>query len=141
MKKYNKIMLSLIIVSTFLMSCRKYEDGPDISLVPRKQRVANTWVIVKAVDDDRDVTNDYDHYELYLTKDGFAELDAKYNVFGESYSTETAGTWMFKNEQENILFDYEDDAQDGEYQILRLTMHEMWLRKTGDDLALYLQTK
>lgn len=135
----------LITLSTVLLvgasSCKKYNEGPAISLVPKQERVANTWVVQKAFEDGQDVSDQYDQYELYLTSDGDAQLTAKYKAFGVNYTTETNGTWTFQNEKQEIMFDYEDDDQDGTYQILRLTQDEFWLRKIGSDLELRLIQK
>lgn len=135
-------ILSLFLITTGLIEgCRKYEDGPAISLIPKKERVANTWVVEKALADNMDVTGDYDHYEIYLTNDGDAELTAQYTVFGIHYITDTDGTWQFTNNQSNIQFNYEDDSQDAEYQILKLTEKEFWLRQVGQELELHLKEK
>lgn len=140
MKTMKTILIGLIASAT-IVSCNKYEEGPAISLIPKKERVANTWVIYHAEDNGNDVSDDYDQYELYLTSDGDAELSADYTFLGTQYQTETNGTWNFTSDKENISFDYEDDSQDGEYQILMLTEEEMRLRKTGDDLELRFTEK
>lgn len=129
------------LLSIFITSCKKYEDGPDINLIPRKDRVANTWIIEKAYADNQDVTADYRAYELYLTNDGDAELKGEFSVFGQDFLYETDGTWQFTNNDENIKFDYENDDADAEYQILRLTDKELWLREVGAELELHLQEK
>ena len=121
--------------------CKKYEDGPLISIIPKNERVANTWVIDRAMADNQDVTADYNQYQLYLTRDGDAELTASYKVFGVTYTTDTDGTWEFTNNKDNIKFDYEDDGQDKEYQILKLTEKEFLLREVGAELELHLREK
>lgn len=136
-KKVSLLTLTVVLVS----SCSKYEEGPEINLTPKKDRVANTWVIEKATDQDEDVTADFENYELYLTSDGDAELDAKYDAFGQTFENETNGTWTFLNDDKDIEFDYEDDSQDAMYQILKLTKKEMWLREVGKDLELHLKSK
>lgn len=122
-------------------SCRKYEDGPLISLTSRKKRVANTWVINRAYENGREVTHRFEHYELYLTENGSAELDANYTVFGYTFEDETSGTWRFINKDEEIQFNFEHSSQDATYMILRLTKDEFWLRKLSSDLELELREK
>lgn len=139
MIKKTATLLGLIIFT--FTACSKYESGPDITIIPRKDRVANTWVIEKALENGEDVTDQFDNYELYLTRDGDAELDAHYTVFGETFEYQTNGTWEFQNDDENISFDFEDNSADGTYQILKLTETEMWLREIGADLELQLQEK
>lgn len=120
-------------------ACKKYDDGPLISLTSREERIANTWVIDKAIEDGADVTTSYDNYVLTLTTAHGASLSAQYVLFGVPISTETNGTWSFENNDETLVLDFEDDVADGTYQILRLTEPELWLRKTGDDLELRLK--
>ena len=132
---------ALIFSSLILMSCSKYEENPAISLSSKKARMANTWVVNKATANDQDVTDDYDDFELYLTKSGDAELSAEYTVFTIDFSTDTDGTWEFANSKENLVLDFEDDNADREYQILKLTKDELWLRELGRDLEIELKEK
>lgn len=136
-----KVLCVFSVVVGITAGCQKYEDGPAISIIPKEERVANTWVVAQALADNQDVTDQYDQYELYLTRGGDVELTAKYTIFGTTYTTDTDGTWQFTNNKDNISFDYEDDDQDAEYQILKLTEKEMWLRKVGQELELHLREK
>jgi len=133
--------LGLVLLLSAITGCNKYEDGPEISIIPRADRVANTWIFAYAEEDGKNVSDQYDQYELYLNKDGDAELNAKYTVFGNSYETSTDGTWSFTNDQENIKLDFEDDDQDGEYVILRLTSDELWMRDVSQNLEIHLLEK
>lgn len=131
----------MFLASLFTTGCKKYEDGPNISLIPRKDRVANTWIVEEAYADNQDVSDDYDQYEIYFTNDGDAELTAEYTLFSVDYTIETDGTWEFTNNQENIRVDFENDDADAEYQILRLTSKELWLRQIGQEVELHLAEK
>lgn len=133
---------ALAIACAFAVTaCNKYEDGPLVSPQSKKARVANTWVIEQAMDDGQDVTDSFDQYELYLTKDGDATLSAEYSWADFTLQTDTDGTWEFANNKEDLVLDFEDDDADESYQILRLTGNELWLREKGEDLELHLATK
>ena len=134
-----KTSITVATIALLAVSCNKYDDGPGISLVPRNERVANTWVIEKAMADGQDVTGSFEQYVLSLTTGGDATLEADYTLFGVIISNQTTGTWSFANDQEDLVLDFEDDQADGSYQILRLTSDELWLRKLGDDLELQLK--
>ena len=136
-KKVALLALSFLL----LISCSKYDEGPMMSLRSRSERVANIWEVNKATSNGEDVTSSFSHYELQLSKDGDAELDAEYLIFGQTFKTSTDGTWEFINENENLSLDLEGDDWDVTYQILKLTEHEMKLREMGGDLELTLQTK
>lgn len=129
----------LLALGLSLPACKKYDDGPLISLTPREERIANTWVIDKAIEAGQDVTTSYDNYVLVLTTGHAATLTAQYVFFGVPINTETSGTWAFADNDETLVLDFEDDVADGSYVITRLTEPELWLRKTGDDLELRLK--
>ncbi len=68
-----KIIRTIVIASLSIaaFSCeKKYEDGPTVSVLSRKERVANDWKIQKAIENGTDISEDYDQYDLYLTKNG-----------------------------------------------------------------------
>ncbi len=135
-----KLMIVLLAGIGFT-SCNKYEEGPAISIIPKNERVANTWVVERAENNGNDVTSDYDQFDLYLTDDGDAQLDANFTLFGTQYQTSTNGTWTFTNDDANIKLDFEDDDYDEEYQILKLTTDEMWLRELGGETELHFTEK
>lgn len=140
-----KTSLGVALIAAVLMtaatSCNKYDDGPGVSLIPRNERVANTWVYDEVYENGEDVTEDYELYELYTSSNGDAELEAEYTFGGTVFETTTDGTWEFQNEEQNLSFDFEDDSQDNTYQILRLTQDEMWLRELGGETELHLKEK
>ncbi|MHB1277013.1 MAG: lipocalin family protein [Bacteroidia bacterium] len=143
MKKMNilKLFTTATLVPIVLSACNKYEDGPDISLIPRTDRMANTWIFAYAESNGENVSDQFDQYELYMNTENEAQLDATYVIFGTSYQTSTSGTWAFTNDQQNLLLDFDDDAQDNEYEILRLANKELWLRDLDQDLELHLLEK
>lgn len=132
------ITLLIAVVFLPLAGCKKYSNGPGFSLVSRQERVENTWIVATATENGEDVSSSYDQYTITLTSDGDAALVADYYYFGVHYAVTTDGTWSFENNEENIRFDYEDDGEDAEYQILRLTGDQFWLRRIGADLELEL---
>lgn len=141
MKISKWIALTGIVSIIALGSCKKYEDGPAISLKSKKERVANTWRIEQAFRNGEDVTSDYDEYTLFTQKDGDAELAALYSFGAFSYEYETQGTWDFESNNEIIAFDYQDNDADVKYQILRLEEDALWLREQGGEDELHLVSK
>lgn len=131
----------MLAVALTFTSCKKYEDGPAVSLIPKKERVANTWQIEQAWNDGEDVTDNYDQYELQMLTDGDARLVAIYTWGDLTFEYETDGTWNFENNKEEIKLDFEDDDADNTYQILRLKETELWLREKGGEVELHLMPK
>jgi hypothetical protein len=137
--KTNQISFLIITVITLLsgLGCKKYPDGPLISLRSKTERVANNWKIGQALDNGHDVTSDYNRYQLNLTKSGSASLSAKYKFLGIDYEYVTTGTWAFVSNNEKISFDFDNNDADAVYQILRLKEVEMWLKKDGGTLEFH----
>lgn len=142
MKKQGIKTLGILFTIAFgLSSCSKYEENPAISLQSKKARVANTWIVAEAYNEGNDVSSDYDRFELFMSKDGDAMLQAEYSFNDIKITTETDGTWKFEDSKETLALDYENDDADATYQILKLTSNEMWLRAEGDDLELRFESK
>ena len=142
MKKQGfKALGILFTVVIGLTSRSKYEENPAISLQTKKTRIANTWVVAEAYNEGNDVSSDYDQFELYMSKDGDATLQAEYYFNDIKITTETDGTWKFEDSKETLALDYENNDADATYQILKLTSSEMWLLAEGDNLELRFESK
>jgi hypothetical protein len=140
--KYRILAVATLLFGATLVGCKKYEDNPDeITLTPRSERMVNTWIFAYAEEDGQNVTDSFDQYELYMNASNEAELKAEYTTFGIDYSTTTEGTWAFTNDEANVLFNFNDDDFDEEYQILRLTKDELWILDVDDDLEIHLLPK
>lgn len=122
-----------------LASCKKYEEGPGISLKSRTERVANTWEVEEAMNNGNDVSSDFDRYQLTMLSDDDATLVALYSIGDLSFEFETDGTWEFQDNQEKIFLDFENDDADRTFVILRLMEDELWLREQGEDLEIHLK--
>jgi hypothetical protein len=132
----------LILAALFILtSCDKYPDGGSISLRSKAERVANNWRVSEALEDGKNVTSDYDQYELDLTKGGSATLSARYSFLGVHFDYSTSGTWTFLSDKEKISFNYDKDDADAIYRILKLEEDEMWLREEGGSLELHFVTR
>lgn len=123
---------------TAFTACQKYEDGPAFSLRSREERVANDWRVERAMDGSDDVTSAFDQYELRLSRERDATLIARYTLGEVVFEFSTSGEWEFQNHSEDLRLDFENDAADETYEILRLKDKELWLREKGDDLELHL---
>ncbi|HEY0029202.1 MAG TPA: hypothetical protein VGC65_00475 [Bacteroidia bacterium] len=128
-------MAAIILLS--VTACKKYPEGPAISLRSKAERVANNWKVSQAMENGADVTTDYNRYELDLTKDGHASLSAKYKFLGVDYEYVTNGNWTFTSSKEKISFDFDNNSADGVYEILKLKEEEMWLKEDGKSLELH----
>ena len=141
MKTKQIILAVACIFIVSLSACNKYKDGPLISLRSKTERVANNWKVAQALDDGKDVTSDYNKYELSLTKNGSASLSANFTFLGGKYEYITDGTWDFTSNKEKLSFNFSNDDADGVYKILKLKEDEMWIKKDGGTLELHYVTR
>ena len=140
--KSNVLKISIILAAiAFTAHGCKYEEGPFISVRSKSERIANTWVIENAYENGKDVTSDYDQYDLFLSKDGKARLTSNHKSGGVTFSFSTDGVWVFENNKNDIRFDFGDDDADGVYEILRLKETELWIKEKGGVEELHLKTK
>ena len=145
MKNLNifKSTIFSLVVSTAMVSCGKYEEGPKLSLASKKSRLENKWHIesqtkngvAQSVDaDDRDDI-------LEFTKDGqvrvFDPTDNPSNV--------TSGTWVWANDKEAITTVFTSSAAGFSFSytqtstIKRLTKDELWYEYTDTNGNIYFE--
>ena len=128
MKTIKKSTIAITLLGSILFtSCKKYEDGPTISLLTRKTRMVNEWVIEKATDEKgNDVTSYWQGANPLLS----IKKDKTYSstiILGVILS----GIWDFSNKDEDVVFSQSSPyANSTTYKILRLKDKELWLRET-----------
>jgi hypothetical protein len=131
MKRFSLVTIVSIVLFSGITSCKKYEDGPTLSLRSKKERIANIWVIESANRNGVDVTNAYKDYILTLTKSGGATLQLKVDFFGTDVFLQTDGTWSLEELNNNLRLDFENDDFDRYYKITKLKEKELSLRENG----------
>ncbi len=141
MKSVMKKSVLLILVAFAAVSCGKYEEGPEFSLLPKSMRVINNWVLSEQyVDGEKQNLSDEDKNDVTsIQKDGKMEY---IYTFGTVSVTGT-GTWEFGDSKETLKTDYTLSGVNysGEYTILRLTSNELWLEKTTTILGTDIVTE
>ena len=136
--KKGTLIFAVVAILVIVASCKKYPEGPWLSLRSKAERVANNWKIAEALNNSgSDITTDYNEYELDLSRSGSASLLAKYSFFGTDFNYSTSGTWVFVDDKDKISFDFENNAADGVYSIRRLEEKEMWLRKDDNSVEFH----
>ena len=134
MKQIRQIFIIGLACTTlvFVNGCKKYDEGPALSLKGKKARVANEWKIEYAYDynDNIDVTSDYSGETWDFTKKGeFTEKD--------NGVVDKAGTWEFVSDKEAIQVNITGTGSSTEtYTILKLKEKEMWLKDKDEELHL-----
>lgn len=122
MKSKTKFVATLLFLITFglviLEGCKKYSDGPALSLRSRSERVANTWKVENYKINGTDFTSLVSGYKESFTKKG-----AYYYNWG---ILDGVGTWVFQNSDKEIKLLGSDDQSSRTLFILKLEENTFW---------------
>jgi hypothetical protein len=122
-----RIAGSLVLALVFVMavsSCKKYEEGPAVSLLSAKKRVSGTWNCYKFMIDGMDST------AKYITATAGLKVEiAKDGLYTMSGNFSDQGLWRFEDDKESIVFRSSDpnSTEEEKYKIKRLKNKDMWL--------------
>lgn len=111
------LILCALVIPT-IQSCKKYEDGPMVSLRSRSERVANTWKVENYKINGNDFTSLVSSYTETFTKKG-----------AYSYSwgiLDGSGTWSFQNKDKEIKLTGSDGQSSRTLVILKLEEKAFW---------------
>lgn len=98
------ILMLIALTTTLLPACKKYEDGPYISFVSRKERVVNAWKIDKVYKNDEEITEAYknEYPNLVWIFSGNGDVVKTYDLLGISNST--TGRWGLRSDDEELYY-------------------------------------
>ncbi len=97
------LALIFFVLTTLMPSCSKYEEGPGISFVSKKERVANDWAFKSAIEDGYDVTADYTGAILSMDRAGSASLKIQEVRNGDRVYVQYRGNWLFESNKQRIV--------------------------------------
>lgn len=124
MKKY----LLFLLVTTLFIGCKKYDDGPTLSLRSKKARLCQRWKLV-----DQQVNgNSVDMTSFFASFDFEKDGDFKEYVLTNGKQYEYTGTWDFSNKKEDLYLTFTTGGYN-KLEIKRLTSKELWLEWIGWD--------
>jgi len=121
MKNKKKFALLIVIIAFMLpimQGCKKYPDGPMISLLSRTDRVANTWQV------DNYKLNGTDYTSLMSS---YTETYSKSGAYSYAWGILAgSGTWKFQNNDAEILITGTTNQSTVTLTILKLEEKEFW---------------
>ena len=138
------LLLSLIAVAFVFVSCKKYPDGPDISLRSKTERLANTWQIdvwfENGVNKTTDAKNVYKDYTMIIDKAGSYSTTFKWlGILPHSES----GTWSFNGDKSKVVFTKTtpEPSTTSEWTILKLMENDLWGQFEDSSKVIKVQLK
>ena len=124
-----KSTAALFLICAFAFTgCKKYEEGPLVSLQTRVKRVSNVWKVQNAFDlNGKDVTANYD-----LKKWEFTD---QFSVIYHEGQRKYFGRWQFTQSNENLEISY-DSLEEEIYIIKELKDKELTLTQRDTDITI-----
>jgi hypothetical protein len=113
----------LLAIGLGMNSCKKYDEGPMISLRSKNARMANEWVIDKVMTNGVDVSFNFSDDFLWNIKD-----DGTYIL--TSNGVDQDGTWTFDDDKVKITFEEGSTGTLEVFDILMLKNKELTLEQT-----------
>ena len=118
-------VLSLILATTFLSSCSKYDEGSKFTLLSKKSRMVNDWHLTSISQDGVALNMSGITQYLDLRKDGSATLTISINIGGLLVDNSTVGTWEFNDDKSKLVLTETGATVTDDYTILKLTSSEL----------------
>ncbi|HBX49771.1 MAG: hypothetical protein A2275_00060 [Bacteroidetes bacterium RIFOXYA12_FULL_35_11] len=129
--KINILLLFAIIELIGISSCKKYEEGPVLSLRFKNARVAGVWTYDKVTVSGNDFTSLYANEKVEFTKDGKAKW-----TYSSALSKD--GEWKFNDDKSKLMTKFDNVSTWIEYEIIKLRNDQLWLKKTeGNSITEY----
>lgn len=119
------IVLTLIVATTFLSSCSKYDEGSNFTLLSKKSRMVNNWHLMSISQDGLALNMGGISLHMELMKDGSAKNTLSYTVLGQTFQDVAVGTWEFNDDKSKLVLTETGATISEEYTILKLTKDEM----------------
>ncbi len=119
--KLNHLILSLFILfltAPVIQSCKKYPDGPALSLRSKTERLSNTWKV------ENYTINGSDFTSLVA---GYTETFTKENNYSYSWGVLSGtGTWAFQNNNMEVKLTGTEQQSTRVLYILKLEEKTLW---------------
>ena len=140
MKKLISGIAALVMIALAFASCKRYDDGPSLTLASKKSRISNDWVLDKYYAGDQDITTMATVQSVWSGTVWSIEKNGKYSVSGGWVDT---GTWSFTSKKGDVTF-ASSSGTTTDYVILKLESKSLWmevLNSSGSYDKLYFKQK
>jgi len=119
-----RVTLVILLAVVSLTACKKYDEGPSISLLSKKARLTGEWEAARCY---------LNGEQLQLSNKEEMTVD-KNGTFTKSYligtnSYNTAGNWEFSEDKESLLFTFSTSTSET-WVIKKLTNKQMFIETT-----------
>ena len=125
MKKLLIYFLLLTISTVIISACGKYEEGPGISFLTKKNRITNTWNLTSRTTNGSTTNLSNQTWEVVIKDDD--TYTSKATILGVPFFNEI-GAWKFSDDKLDLLTTPASSANTVSWEIVRLKKDELKLR-------------
>ncbi|MBS3913347.1 MAG: hypothetical protein KG003_02520 [Bacteroidetes bacterium] len=130
-----KILIPILVVLPIgfaHLSCSKYPEGPEVSLLSRKERIEGKWVASSVKLNEVDSSANYKNYIWEFTRNN--------SVILQIQDAKKTGIWSTVTSDNDFVIEY-DDGRKEQYEIRKMERKEFWLRHRKSQLDFHLSLK
>jgi hypothetical protein len=120
-----KNICALLFISVLLISCGKYEEGPGISLLTKKNRITNVWSLASKMTNGQTTNLSDWTWKLEIKDDETYTSQVTY--LGIPFLNES-GIWKFSTDKSQLLTTASGSSNTDSWEIIRLTKDELKLK-------------
>lgn len=137
--KPKSILILIYLFFLVLSSCKKYDEGPGLSLRSRNARISNTWLIEKFKRNEIDSTSTYwsEGSEITFYENGNADLTQLFHVKNNNIDTTIeifhTGSWELVQNNNYLYFiltnDFDNTTDTSAFEIKKLKEKELQFKE------------
>jgi len=120
-----------------LSGCTKFEDGPAISILPKKQKICKTWKIesITFIKEDLVYTKGFDNWIITFIKDSKFVRSIVYNGSEVRDGENEGDRWDFSGDTGLALsYTKQGTLIIEQFTIIRLSNKQLWLRNDAEEI-------
>lgn len=120
-----KKLFFIAFLSVLAVSCGKYEEGPGISLLSKKNRITNVWSLSSRMTNSQTTNLSNSTWKVEINDDETYNSQATY--LGIPFLNES-GIWKFSSDKKELLTIPSGSSNTDSWEIIRLTKEELKLK-------------
>lgn len=138
----NKWILIAVLTAALLAGCKKYDEGPYLSLYSKGMRVSGTWYFQSVIYGGKDSTVHYPYQQMnfiYIKKSEGGAFTWNHNMMATSADENPleGGRWQFFSDRDSFeMITYKNQFKDSvitRWRIKRLAYTDFWLERVVKD--------
>ncbi len=128
-----RFLFLLVFTCILLSSCKKYEDGPLVSIRSKTDRLSNFWMVDSYTVDGEDSTNKYIDFTWRFGK------DQSFDFFGTLNGARWARTGIWEFTGNHAFIGMMNLASDSlyEFEIMKLKERKLWFSQVDPRTGSY----